>query len=678
MIFPVFIKYIENYLKLLVKNSILFTGVIASILLIMFYEGKNYPIQNVLVIILSVFLLLIMLLNYFKNEYSVIKELWFVHVIFALFFDFAFFSKYTIKTISYSTILFIIVLNICVIIYTFVLIKFYIIKAGKINQKTLSTCKFKFNATIFIIILFYLLLRIKFIDTAPVFDSSLYIEALLDGINNFDFSIKTFINNFSFFKHNSSGYAALISISQFFEPGNIYLLNIENTLINIIAIYSFNKIICYFFDYKKYFYEICFICCIFAFNPLFFGTSLSINIDFPYMVFFTACLSAYLYKEKILFVFYSTLLVLTKETGFLLYVVFVSFLLLFIFIKNKFCFLSLIKSLFRNIYLYISGFLFFFYYLQRNGQFWGHFEKRELTGNILSTLIKNQTNSFWLSSYSTYSLFSMLFINFTWIETFFILLFVFRKVFIDGITIIRKKNIMTTIIMTYFFYFLFNIFFKTFPHPRYVVATVFFNTFFFLFAIKGLIKDKIIKYFILIIILLLNILSIFKTFDPVTLALYPNFKYKNGYLAINVQGKKWDSHVYNAQFAYHTKLLNNIFKKIKIKYYDKIIFFDTDENEIGITNKHGFMFPSNKIDVNTFSLTRKRKYTYVPDTYFLNSKKPNYNLLSSIDEAYYISNPWEDNETDCKNILNEIFEITDIYEVIIDKYNLRAYKLKRK
>jgi len=667
-----------SLLKLSKKINILFAAIIACILLIIISEGKFIRLQNVLVILLSVMLFLTMLLNYYKRYIPVIKELWFVHVIFALFFDFALISKYTIKNISSSTIFLILVINICLFVYSFILLRTHL-KTQEINKKTIFNGKFRYNIIVFIIIFIYLLLRIKFIDTIPSFDAGFYIEALLDGIYNFDFSIRSFINGFALCGHNTSGYAALMAISQFLDPGNIYLLNIENTLINIIAIYSFSKIICYFFDYKKYYYEICLICCIFAFNPLFFGTSLSINIDFPCMVFFTACLSAFLYKEKVLFVFYSTLLVLTKETGVLLYAVFIFFLLLYIFIQGKYSFSSKIKSLVKNIYLYVPGFIFIFYFFQTNGRYWA---RKEITRNIFTTFIGNKMFSLWLNDFSSMkNLFYMLFLNFTWIEIIFILLFVFKRVFVNGITITKRKNILTSIIMTYFAYFLFFLFFKNWPNPRYVIATVFFNTLFFFFAINGLVINRFIKNIMLVLIFLLNIISIFKTYDPLTLVLFPKFRYGNGYMIsgrndIGTGASKIDAHIYNAQYTYHTKLLNKLFNKIKLKSNDKIIFFDTNHEEINLYSTEN-LFPSNRIDLNKSTITRRRENSFFPDTYFLDSEEPDYTLLSSLEEAYYVSNPWEDNEAGCIAILNEVFEITDTYKIVIDGYSLRAYKLMK-
>jgi hypothetical protein len=325
--------------------------------------------------------------------------------------------------------------------------------------------------------------------------------------------------------------------------------------------------------------------------------------------------------------------------------------------------------------LYTAGVILLIYFIATSGNNW------MLEGG------SNVYSKFGAGYNSVHNVYLMFFLNFSWVQTLVLLIYIFKKNFIDTKNSecrqLIKKDIISTIFMTGELYVLFYIIFETYLLPRYVVAIVFFNSFFFFLVVESLFKLKAIRILTLILFFLFSFFSIFITFDPVSLFIFDDFKYGNNILIRDwgstiVSSLRLDATIYSAQYTYQTKLTNKIFETIELKQEDTIIFFDTERPETGIGKEYDEYFPPNRIDTTTSTFTRKSENSFYPNVNFLSSKAPDFNLLFSLNNAYYITTLWEENEEECVKILSEVFDIVEKYEAEIDGYSMRAYKLRAK
>jgi hypothetical protein len=243
-----------------------------------------------------------------------------------LFFDLGILSPVTDK--NYITPCTTILLLICNSLASILLLSFTIKKFNVIKQKKIRDLIS--NNPVIIILILYTFAKIFYIDTMLRWDGAWYFTRLLESVENFNFTFNSFLKDFNWYGHPSMGYAFLMSLSQFLDFGNHLLLNIENLIIALVSILLFYKILTYLFkDNGLNTAEYVLLTALFAFNPLYFGVSLSFSLDFPVLVFLLASIWALLYNRMILFALFGTILVFSKETGTLLYFTFLSFSLLF-------------------------------------------------------------------------------------------------------------------------------------------------------------------------------------------------------------------------------------------------------------------------------------------------------------------------------------------------------------
>lgn len=170
---------------------------------------------------------------YFKN---ILTQLIIIVILICLFLNTALFFNFNDVGILSYTMVFSFNLFLFIILFTWVREKYY---------KTIS---FKKANYLFGIILIFSIVKLFFIiNYLPRWDGSVYYHGILNGIKNFDFSLIPYLYHFRLLVHSCYAYFSYLSIGQFLDLGNVYLLNIQHHILAIVAIYCFYKIISKFF-----------------------------------------------------------------------------------------------------------------------------------------------------------------------------------------------------------------------------------------------------------------------------------------------------------------------------------------------------------------------------------------------------------------------------------------------
>ncbi len=500
-------------------------------------------------------------------------QIWLVTLLVVMFVDLAALSPFTSKhNLSTAYILLGIALN-----TLFLTISAYIIynNRASIGHDTLYKMKAAVKQPVFVLLVIYIIVKLFYLDTMQRWDGAWYFCRLLESVKGFDFTLGNFINNFNWFGHPSMGFGFLMSLGQFIDPGNHYILNIQYLILAVLAVFSFYKILAYLYGNNKT--EILLLTALFAFNPLFFGVSLSFNSDFPLVVFWLAFMYALLYERFILASFCCMLLVFSKETGALIYFTFL-FSLLLIFVARKVFFnaqrpLCIPRKI--NVTsvacLVLPLLTFIIFFLYRQGQLWG--------GGSLGW-DSNGFHVFGLNwaSFKTTCL-QIFVLDFSWIMCFIILLYLGKTILFT-----RKKppslnENQKDLLMIHLFIFTvfltFNLLYITFNHPRYVLLAVVFLLLFAYHALTGLAKSKALRIVILSLMLVLFTAQTFRTVDPLSkLAFGTTFFGEHEVLAINPA----DGMVYNAEYTVIDKLLDKFIQETKINTNSQIILSDNGWN----------------------------------------------------------------------------------------------------
>lgn len=534
------------------------------------------------------------------------------------------------------------------------------------------------------LIIIYFIVKLFFVNYIPIWDGYLYFDQLMKVVNE---PLK--FSNYIAFGHPSVGYMLLMSLVQYIEKGNVYLLNIENTLLGILAIYSFYRIVCYFYNGSKNKLEILLVSFCMAFNPVIFGNSINFNIDFPVAVFFLASLYSLLYRRMFLFSFFATMMAFSKESGTLLYFELIAtlviiFLLIGVYedkdkgqIKTK---AEILKGRLKNffstldndsnphyiknyIYLFMPLALFVMYFIyrvfiKRVSLFWG------------GTTLNTKSFGFLLSFpfHHMLSIFVQIFIyNFHWIFTLGIIAFLI-KILINHRS--KKEKIfslpdeksayMYVLILIFLGFAYINFSYNTFSNSRYIMPAIPLLIIFFYGGLQQLIKKHAIRLAVLLLIFLLSFIQTFSTIDPVSKAIYGTFDFGNHKMlrmvTITGEGLGYagrDQLVYNAEFTVINKLVQKLYQEQIIKE-DKNICFD-DYADYFVLSSAG-----NGTKTKTVQISE-----------LLNKKKKPKNIT-------YINFPWMAQEKSSLQKLSGDYKITNTRSVEDKGYKINVFSMKLK
>lgn len=282
-------------------------------------------------------------------------------------------------------------------------------------------------------------------------------------------------------------------------------------------------------------------------------------------------------------------------------------------------------------------------------------------------------------------------VNFQWIFLVTICLFLlkilYERLFLKNRILLRSSKYLV-FILPFAAYLFFNFIFITYAHPRYISALLFLEIMLFYLAISQLVKQNKFRIIILLAILLLNLISIFKTLDPITLAVYKdrqfNFgKHKMVHMGRNpLNGMLFhdDSILYNGQFIFIDLLLNKFNKEYNITENDNVLFSD-ERWDIGFDQYGGEEFNENGYTIYIDNISKKRtfrtKHSFVPTAYYkIANDIFKYDLLP--DKGYYLSFMWSATDRSNLSKLKQIYNVLNEKVIESSGYTLNVYEIQKK
>ncbi len=476
----------------------------------------------------------------------------FVIILFpSAFLDLALLSTHTNKThISLYSFILIILLNSYLLLLTYHLVKISNIK------------KVKLINPVIIPISLFTIIRLSFLDSIPRWDGSEYFQALLRGINHFDFSFSSLIYDFNWFNHTTMGYGVATSIFQLINPTNLIMLNITSLLLGVLGIYSFYKICNYYFG-KENKIENTLITTLFAINPLFVGVSTAFTPDFGVLIFFLAFLSTFLYNKPVLSFFFGTLLVFTKETGAFVYGIFVLFNITPKQIINWKKISQ--EKITRLLFLISPLLLLVLYFLYTKWTFWSP------DGNNFYTLGNDCRFCFGIKPHNMFEYIKVFFVlNFNWIFSL-ISVIGLSKILINKIKLNNvSKEILETVIPVFLGFVSLFMVFVVYVMPRYVVFSNALLILLFSFAIKHVLTNRLKRIVFLLILVPVFLIETFLTVDPISITAFGTYKLGDHRLLKVGTEYLGDAFIYNTQYTNVDRLLSKFISEYNITENDNI------------------------------------------------------------------------------------------------------------
>ncbi len=457
------------------------------------------------------------------------------------------------------------------------------------------------NIGLLAILLLYFLSHIQFLSYSQYWDSDWYWQLLLTSVSsviNFDGNsfvdfIKMYIFNFNFLGHPSMLYFSYLSLGQYFDYGNVFIMNLQNVILSMIGIYAFYCVCSNLFSNNKY--ENLLLTVLFAFNPLFYATSISLNTDMPILVFEILVILSLIKQNKIAFLLWSFAIIFSKETGILIYVSIVSsFVLLFEFKRLGFS-----KRILKNFIIYLVPLFIFLFYFNLSGGNMHSYESVQNTGNSLKLVWDdNGFFTFGLNSKNFFvRFFQLAIMNFGWISTLIIFIAYVKSLVFDT-SIFRKysskaRDAIRSVLYSSFPFVILTFLFITMEFSRYIVPVVFYFCLLMYVHLRYLVSNKWLRTTILIVLCALNAVQTFKSIDPSHGIFYGINKIGN-IESSPVFGYR-DGLVYNSQFVFVDRLsyaIESIIKDEKViidssaeYFFKRILHVDTVKNIAKINNE---------------------------------------------------------------------------------------------
>lgn len=493
----------------------------------------------------------------------------------------------------------------------------------------------------------YIILKISFFDTEPKWDGRLYFGYMQQSFDVISPFLTNFSKVFSYVGHPAHGYATYLMIGRLITLDPIINMHIMNTLLGVFTLVCIYAFLQKFFDMSRL--NAAIMTGLFAFNPLINAISLSPNIDYPVVCFFAIALCLLVYDKIFLSSFVFTLMAFSKETGLLIYLLFISTEFALMLSGRSHIFNQYFKRLTESgehkltklvVYLIIlltPVFLFGLRYLLSAGETWkgNYYVHPEIPFLIHPELLYQRIGQVFI-------------LNFQWILIIATILMSIRfvKQFERSYVFIFSGSIYLIIMTLY----------NTYVHPRYIASLHLF-----IFLILASLVASIKKWsrghlVILIFLQLLLLVQNFHSIDPVSNYYFDTYRwgnYKLLKLGDDLQSR-CDGMIYNFQYTYVQKLYKKFHETTKGQY--TVILSDV-KNLKGSGNGWAHEFP------------------HAP---YIEAK----NLTSSHilgDNVYYLFLPWLTNNVDISmSKVKDTYLIEKKGRIELNGYWLEFYKLRKR
>lgn len=560
---------------------------LALVLAFLFGKITNYMVKNYIFMTGLWGLVLLAEIWIFLNRrtISVIQLIQFFSIAFivALFWNLAMISKYAVKTHYIYMIAGEILLNIFWLEQVLILLE---------REKIGSLWKWikdKWN-----IIIIYVIFAISAI---PTLNSWLG----LDGVTYYK-SLRSirgwgFVNVFALqlCGHVSQGYSLFALIGEYLFPDKVIGVRIANIVLAYMAIYAFYKIIDKLFEnISRLEKTLC--TCLFAFSPMLLGMIQEINLDFAILCFFTCMVYAYLYNYEIWIIAFSVLLCFSKEPGVILYGMFIIGILTGRVIhqlktNKKIQFMALIT---KDIVLAaMGGELWIALYFGNSNRGWT--ESATTVGDAGATVAGTSLNTFAIDwAYILVRLKQMFLINFSW------LIVASALLGVVAVLVFKKKNkkvnisleMALAVIFSFAGFLIYNCFYVTWVHYRYLMVLLFFITFFYVVIYSCIKLNRVAKMTITCVLVVLVSVSNFVTIDPLAVRNFNSYSTgRSGIIIpcvmsvddnkkINVNRRELpggdinNAALYNFEWSYFSVAFDNMLKELDYNSNKLILIHD--------------------------------------------------------------------------------------------------------
>ena len=553
------------------------------------------------------------------------------------------------------------------------------------------------NYGIYFILVIFVIINIFYIDLLPIWDGFWNLQDVLYAINQ-PFAFKNYLIN----DHPAFLYAFIFGLTQKIDYGNIYLIHIVLTVIGIIGIFSFYKILLKIFS-KKFYVEILLFTLLFTISPLFLSNAVNTTLDFPVTCFSLAMIAALFYDKRCFFLFFALLAIFTKEIGFAIYfTLIVSYVIFLITRKNK----TLNKSYLGLLMLPFLAYLLLFLYknIILNQHFlWNYWNNNyQASKNTFSSIIALFLKFDLTNKYTITKLLQTFVINFNWILSLFVLIFVGEKilVFFKSFIFNKKfrsihphiKNINVDFLYIVLFIFIINGVilwnYIIWVNMRYVLPIIplFIVIAFYCFVI---LLQKFYKLRIILLSVLISVIFIsnFFTIDKVSKDIFNTFSFGEKKMLcmqqlVNLKNCGRDQIIYNLQYTNIIKVLQQTIKKMQLSNDKKLHIVSS------VQSKPVFLFWNIDIHKNNFSMLKADEKNIIqPLMYTFNSsmKTSSTLIVNKLQESElpqkinYVKMPMYGNEQNVEllQLKKKGYDIIDNYEIDYHGYQVSLFVLEK-
>jgi len=517
-----------------------------------------------------------------------------------------------------------------------------------------------------LIVLVHFLVTAKFFGHIPVWDGATYtINGIYEAIRAEEFNIF----NFDALGHPMILLHLLFAVPWFFDLGNYYLLHITVGILYIMAIYSFYGIVSRIFNDSKFKTDLILLTIIFAFYPIHNATLLNLTTgDIGILIFFPIFLFFFLSENILPATLAATMLVFSKETGFLIYlcILLTDFFLSQLKKRGAKSFVILIKSKFLLLFpliFYISTLIIKFSVFHDNPLYVDAFNQLKMKTDWPDWQIEKVFPAY---------LSGIFIVNYNWILTVLAVIgtgkHMFNKIAGKGIpeTGINIKHISFLYILIIPLFFILT-FYKTFVNLRYFIPIYFVMMILSFFSLTKIFNKSFVRRIFLLLITAVFLYTNFRTTDPVSKKIYGTFKFgkhdllKMTSITDECCGFGRDQIMYNLEYLKITEILDEIISDLRLKP-DTAIAYQPLVGLWGI----------DRIDKNTYKRTYSGENSFKP--LIVNWKwdrleeKPGY--------IYFIEFPITESEPALVNYLN-YYDIVSVKSYSKDGYSMKVLTMKK-
>ena len=253
--------------------------------------------------------------NIYQNNKYFINAIFIISIIVSYFCDIFIFVKGT-TVLHFGNILFVILVNLCSILF------------GKIIFQNKSSSKIKIPFSLLLVIGVVIVVELLQFNNVPRYDANIYYGSLVRATKLFNLDFLSFLGAFNCWKW-AQGLALFAAPLEAVLPGRIIGVYIANLVITVITLCILHWLI------KKIYLDITnfqasMISLLFAFSPYIVGLFSYIDMDWNVTFFAVWFLAAVIKGNDLLISFTGFLLSFTKITGFAFYVFFLFFYLFYI------------------------------------------------------------------------------------------------------------------------------------------------------------------------------------------------------------------------------------------------------------------------------------------------------------------------------------------------------------